>query len=164
MRYTIILISMLFLSSCGLFPKNIEERACPEIGFIANSDHIQVADVEVSMAGFSGSCRLKKDGLHVTLIIPFKAKRVYVKGDPDYSDISRVELPYFIAILKPDEKILKKTVFSTEFDFNNLKENLGNEEHNIVLPLASFKEAYNYKITMGFILTEEQLRQNRNKK
>src|SRR5690348_13805054 len=107
---TIAILAIILLSGCSLFSKDTEDFSCPKTGFIAPADTITLPAAKAVINGFSGSCSFKKKGeVQVELTLPFTVRKNKATDPP-----ASVELPYFIAVLSSDEKILQRQVFSTK--------------------------------------------------
>jgi hypothetical protein len=159
MRY-IAVLAIVLLSACSMFSKNTEDFSCPKIGFIGDADVLSLAAGEAQINGFKASCSFSKnpDQVQVELTLPFKAQKEEKAADKSLT------LPYFIAVLSPTEEILQRQALSTKVDFDNTGIGSSSEEHTIKIPLTSPAEAYKYKVVIGFVLTPEQLKQNKEKK
>jgi len=157
MRY-IAILAVILLSGCSLYSLEAEDFSCPQIGFIADADRASTPAAEVVINGFAGTCSFKKSGeVQVELALPFAAR----KGA---TPAASVELPYFIAVLSPDETPLQRQAFSVKINFDNTETGSATDEHIVKIPLSSPAEAYKYKVAIGFALTPGQLQQNRKKK
>jgi hypothetical protein len=159
MRY-IAVLAIVLLSACSLFSRNTDDFFCPKIGFIADADMISLPNGEALIDGFKGSCSFSKDPneVQLELTLPFKARMTAPAA------AKRLKLPYFIAVLSPEEAILQRQALSTKVDFDNTGAGSSTEEHRIKIPLPSLAEAYKYKVVIGFVLTPAQLKQNKEKK
>lgn len=160
MRY-IAILAILFLSGCSLFSKGGEDLACPEVGFLSYADTLPLSNAQAVLNGFTGSCSFNKktDETIVELSLPFVAKK-----ETAAAPLTDIELPYFIAVLSTDEAILQRQAFSTTVHFDNAGAGQVTEEQVIRIPASSLAGAYKYKIVIGFILTPDQLKQNKDNK
>ena len=77
--------------------------------------------------------------------MPFAAK----KGITETS-LKEKELPYFIAVLSPEEDILQRKTFFTKITFDKDGNGVSTEEHTLKIPITNPSEAYKYKIAIGF--------------
>jgi hypothetical protein len=73
-----------------------------------------------------------------------------------------VVFPYFIAIVDPDQKVIGKELQTLSFKFSSdLLQAENEEELHVFLPLQSEKDAQDYRVLVGFQLTERQLHEKR---
>jgi hypothetical protein len=165
MRY-IVLLAVMILSGCSLFGKGATDFSCPKTGLIADAATLTLSapggkekGVEAVLQGFSGDCTKTADGIEMTLALPFAAKR-----NPAAAALQEQQLPYFIAVLSPNEDILQRQAFSTTISFDNTNTGTSTEEHTISIPLPAGAQAYGYKVIAGFALTPDQLRYNKEHK
>lgn len=144
-----------------------ETASCPRMGLLRDADKIlyfkdDTAQAVVATGGlvnFSGGCTVTKNGKIVyTLNLDFAAERAV--GETG----KKLELPYFIAVLSPDEAVLQRQRFSTTISFDENGHGLSTEEHELKIPGSDLSAASRYEITAGFELTPAQLEANRSKK
>jgi len=173
----------LSLSACGeqydqmFHPDKAEAVAatrprCPQTGLIGGSDDFP-ADKNGAAAtrltpdsivayghinNFSGGCAYddKTGQMNFSLQIDFSAKKGPAAANGTKNGINKVEFPYFIAVLGPDEAILQRQQFSTTVDFDNKDTALAKEEHEIHIPVADKTKTGSYKIVLGYRLTPAQ--------
>ncbi|MCE9507408.1 MAG: hypothetical protein K8R48_03710 [Alphaproteobacteria bacterium] len=158
MRF-IALLAVIFLSGCAMFSDPAEDLFCPEVGLIPYADTVSLASASAAINGFTGSCSFKKgSGVEIDLTLPFAARKKDNAGAGD------IELPYFIAVLSPEEAILQRQAFSTTVSFDENGSGGSTEEQTVTIPMASPAAAYKYKVVMGLALTPEQLKYNKEKK
>ena len=161
MRY-LALFTVVLLSACtnAVQPDSI----CPQTGFVDNSDTVTYLSgtettVRAAINGFKGDCTFadkEKKTVELTLTLPFEAQKGATAA------VQEEELPYFIAVLSPEEKVLQRQAFTTKVGFGDSGRGSSSEEHTIRIPLAPGEEgAYRYKVVVGFVLTHEQLDYNR---
>jgi hypothetical protein len=158
-----ILLALTLLAGCS--PTVNMDPICPQTGFIGRTDTITYLapgskDVvaKAAIRGFSGECKFKdkkSNIVDVELTLPFTAQL----GKAGTS-VKEKELPYFIGVLSPDEKILQRTAFTTKISFDNNGGGSSKEEHVIKIPLTSRADAGKYKVVIGFALTHDQLKYN----
>ncbi|MBI3441996.1 MAG: hypothetical protein HY052_09410 [Proteobacteria bacterium] len=154
------LLAVILLSGCSLFSKETDDFSCPQIGFIRDADRISLPTADAVINGFNGACSLKKkQGVVVELTVPFAAKKSVTDAG-----LKNIDLPYFMAVLSPDETVLQRQTFSTQISFDQLNTGTAIEEHTIKIPLSSPVGAYKYKVVIGFVLTPEQLKHNKESK
>ena len=143
------------------------EFSCPKTGFVEPASTVTFLApdgknivMKAALQGFNSDCSFKnKDTAEVALTLPFAARRG-VAG----MTLQNKELPYFVAVLSPEEKILQRQAFATTIDFDNTGNGSSTEEHVIKIPLTAPEDAYKYKVVIGFALTPDQLQYNKEKK
>ena len=106
---------VILLSGCT--SKILLDPICPQTGFIDKTNTITYlapdgTDVVAKGAikSYNGDCKFKDKKtsiVTIALTVPFVAQRG--KAGADLKD---QELPYFIAVLSPDEQILQRTAFT----------------------------------------------------
>lgn len=161
------LLALLGVTGCS--NKIQADPICPQTGFIGNTDTISYVTPDTheliatgSISGFSGECKFKgkkSKELLITLKLPFSL-RVGKAG----ATLKNKELPYFIAVLGPDETILQRTAFTTTVSFADDGIAHSEEEHVLKIPLPSREDAGRYKVIIGFVLTREQVKYNQDHK
>ena len=73
-----------------------------------------------------------------------------------------VELPYFVAIVGPDQAILAKQVFRSPIEFEKNRRRAGAmEQIDQTIPLAEGQTGADFEVLVGFQLTAQQLDYNR---
>jgi hypothetical protein len=156
------ILALLVLSSCSSDMPS--DHICPKTGFIDKADTVAYAGGgdEILARGvirsFTGECKLKNkkgDVIEVALTVPFAA----VRGEAG-TNLKMMELPYFIAVLSPEEEILQRKAFTTKITFNNEGAGTSEEKHVLSIPLASRADARKYKMVIGFALTPDQYKHN----
>lgn len=178
-RIVLALCLLPLLSACDMTDRmaksitgNKEEvvlPSCPEAGVMPDAARIpvfygasgqpQAGDVAVTgiLGRLQGACSFGKPGeAQLEITISFAAER-----GPKGVALRKQPLPYFIAVLSPDETVLQRKAFSTKVDFDNAGRAFTSEEHEISVPVPSKQAAGAYKVVVGFQLTPEQLAFNR---
>jgi len=162
------LLAVLALAGCATSP--VLPEICPQTGFIENADRAPFFDgdkviVRATIAGFGGDCRFAKQEkgetakkAEIDLTVPFVARR------SAESTQKSIELPYFIAVLSPDEQVLQRQAFRTVLTFNKDGHAEGEESHRVVIPVPAGAPADAYKLAVGFALTPDQLKYNEERK
>jgi hypothetical protein len=164
MRRLPVLFAILLLSGCSLFSKPEADFSCPTTGMVEDASRVTVmaADAksiaaEGAITGYNGTCSFKnKDTADMELVLPFA-----VRKGAGGQDLKEIELPYFVAVLSPDETILQRQAFTTKIEFDDTGHGLGSETHRIQIPGATGETAYKYKVVVGFALTQDQLKYNK---
>lgn len=139
--------------------------SCPETGMMMDATEMpifvdgqgkpQAADIAaIAYTGnIRGGCNFDTPGqAEMELKLTFS-----VRKGPRGQGLEKMHLPYFIAILSPDESVLQRKAFSTKVDFDNEETASTTEEHDLRVPVPSREEAGKYKVVAGFQLTPEQL-------
>jgi hypothetical protein len=157
------LLALTLISGCS--SQILMDPICPQTGFVGKADTITYLapgsnDVlaKGAIRGFSGECKFKDketSTVDVSLTLPFVAQR-----DKAGAALKEKELPYFIAVLSPDETILQRTSFITKITFDDNGVGSSTEEHVLKIPLSSRAEAGKYKVVIGFALTRDQYKYN----
>ena len=161
--FAVLLLALTALAGCS--NKIQADPLCPQTGFIGNTDTITYVvpgtkDVIATgtINGFSGECKFKdkkSSQLLVSLTLPFN-----LRAGKAGATLKNKELPYFIAVLGPDEKILQRTAFTTTVTFDDDGVARSSEDHVLKIPLPSREDAGKYKVIIGFALTREQMKYN----
>ena len=105
-----------------------------------------------------GDCAYTDDGIDVKFELDMAAQRGPRLGGEHTS------LPYFIAVLDPQQNILTKNTLSADFDLPDNRKIVEHTDNlHISIPLAKDKKRFgsNYQILIGFQLSQEQLDANR---
>jgi hypothetical protein len=158
MRFTA-LLAVILLSGCAMFSSSGEDLFCPEVGLIPYADTVSLSTASVVINGFKGTCSFEKDSsVTIDLTLPFAARK------KDKAVAKDLKLPYFVAVLSPDEAVLQRQAFSTTVFFDENGLGGSTEEQTVTIPLTAPADAYKYKVVMGFILTPEQLKNNKENK
>lgn len=151
-----------------LLPGGGAVPSCPEVGLLAEAaglSHFGVAPAQpdnlhyqASLRFVDGSCRFEQG--HVQLDY---AVDVLLRPGPRLTQ-NRVDLNYFVAVVSPDGSILQRQRFHAPLILNGGEARLGTREQlSQRLPIARPEEAAQYKIVIGFELTEAQLDYNRSR-
>jgi hypothetical protein len=140
-------------------------QACPQAGKLIGASVIPLLEgspekptwQDVKVRGdfreLTGGCRLGKNGtMETRLYAQFTAEKTELAGE-----LKSLRLPYFIAVLGPQEEILQKQRLWVKIDFD--KNNMASvvEEQAISLPMEASASPASYKIVAGFELTKQQL-------
>jgi len=184
------LTAALLLGGCSMFSHKDNGVACPETGIVKKAARLQlpggVAPVEgktpppgvqAVIADFNAHCAARKGVVEMDLNVLFQASNTLAET----GKFSR-HLPYFIAVLSPDQHILQRTAFSTTVDFDNTAESKPRivksaadaepgaddsarkagrtaeavEQHVIKPPGAAGTNPADYTVAIGFALSPSQ--------
>lgn len=142
-------------------------QGCPQVSVLRDASEVTVFDgtgrdltdvvARAAIGNYQGECDYvaDPDRVEVTLILPIVAERGPAAEGP-------VTVDYFVSVIDPDARVLGKQVFSTEIEFEPGVNRGGSiEELAQRIPLPSLGVGESYGIIIGFQLTPEQLRWNR---
>lgn len=146
------------------------DTRCPTAGFMPGADTLRVfADmaapkaaeqkVRADMVNYKYGCRPvpAKGSMEVALTLDFQAERL-----PPAGAMKGLTLPYFIAVLDPQEKVVERRAFTVRLKFDEAGRVVQSEDHRILVAMPAPQAAPGYKIAFGFELTPAQLAFNRN--
>jgi len=107
------------------------------------------------MHDIGGDCGYQDKGIDIAFRVSFTAvKGPHLSGD-------RAQFPFFIAVVNPNGEILNKDQMTEEFYFktDDTKTVTREEPLHVFIPMPKEKHADgpNYRVLIGFQLTEEQL-------
>ena len=143
---------------------------CPQVAIV--SDLAEVHDYGTEkpspsalvaasrMHTVSGDCGYRDDGIDIAFTLHFIGAR------GPHLDGKRMEFPFFIAIVDPDGNIVDKNMLTTAFKFSGDDKTADRDEDlHIFIPLQKKqqKTGPDYRVLMGFQLTEAQWEVARNK-
>lgn len=162
------LAAAVVLSLSGCAGKDESGLPCPDTGIIqdagrlvafspASSQDPAQLQVEAAFDNYRGACRYVDGKVEFLLEIDVAAKRGPAAG----VDITQAALPYFVAILDPQENILQRQGFTSKVPFDATGVGMKTEKYVLRLPLEDTKTVRQYKVVMGFELTPAQLAYNR---
>ncbi len=153
------------LASCGT-SKDIADMTCPRVIPAPGTDRIvlfgpgghDTQDVVVGgrIVNADVTCQREKPGVEAMTVVHFYAERAN-------GGIADATLPYFVALLDPQQRVLTQEGFRIDFKFfpGESYRKLPNEDITVHLPVHSTATAGAYTIVVGFQLTPEQLAFNR---
>ncbi len=152
------LLALVLLAGCSS-SKHPPEFSCPRTGFVMHADTVTLPAAEAVFTGYTGSCKPVENGIALDITLPVQVKKT---KDPAPESVT---LPYFIAVLSPDEQVLQRQSFTATVKIDkDAGTGQDSEDHEITLPLPKGVQAYGYKVAFGFELTPEQLAFNKEKK
>ena len=168
MKKYISIAALLFLASCAGDKVETSSFQCPQAGIIAKAGSLpvfegtpkapQVDDIKVlgTVDNFRGACRPAENGIvHFKLEVDFKVMKTELAGD-----LKSIRLPYFVAVLAPDESILQKQSLWTKIDFDKKAQSTSLEQIDLDIPVSDTSQTGRYKIAIGFELTPQQAAYN----
>lgn len=116
---------------------------------------------QVDLASIKNNCAIEGEFLSVTMDIAFNAI-LGPKARAKESDRPYFSFPYFIAVTDMNGAVLAKEVFAVSMSFEQGEEAVQTiETIRQNLPLEADGSLPNYKMQVGFELTDEQLNYNR---
>lgn len=141
---------------------------CPQVAIIRELETARDFGVEKPAAGqlvaaarmqdISGDCGYQDGGIDIAFRVNFTAaKGPRLGGD-------RAEFPYFVAVLDPNGAILNKDQMTESFRFkDDPKPVERSEPMHVFIPLTKEQKQTgpNYRVLVGFQLTQEQLNEVR---
>lgn len=171
MRLGVILAAALALAGCG--STRIEDLliACPELSLPADTADLtryrpdgppdlssMVMDARV--IAIEGSCvRGSRDRSVIARVAP----RFSVERGPAAQGRA-VELPWYLAVVEDGtDRIVSRATFRipATFPANTPRMNVSSSQIEIEFPLAEGRRVQDYRIMIGFLLTQEELALNR---
>jgi len=147
-------------------------QQCPGVGMVEDARSITLfrdktktvyreKQAQGYVRDFDGGCEYSAQNVKIDMDIVLDVSlglKARIKGN----DKPTIVLPYFVAITSPEEEVLAKEVFAAAVKFNsNEKEKTQVERLREVIPLKDISLGPNYRVYVGFQLTEDQLIYNR---
>ena len=165
-------VVLLVLAACQLVSKG-PPPPCPAIVIVQDAAEVtqflpglgrDLTDVtlEVEVADFRGFCEtdIGNDG---AVEVELEILMVATRGPAAKSRESGVR--YFVAIADQEENVLARAEFETAITFESNRNRIEfTEELAQRIPLRSGKLGDDFSVFVGFVLTEEDLEFNRNKR
>jgi len=152
----------LALAGCASDEDVKPKRLCPQTAFVRELERVNDYGADTPdektlvatalMKSVDGTCKYTDEGVDVQFRLEIKAGREPRLGG------DRTSFPFFVSIVAPDGKILSKELMTADFTFSgdgNTAERA--EDLHVFIPLPKDANVTNYRILMGFQLTEEQL-------
>lgn len=163
------LVAGLTLAACGgdSYDPTLPQ-GCPEVSVLREASEVtqfrpgggrDLTDVvaRAVIADYSGECDYVDDPARVEMEM---ALALVGERGPAASGPTTVD--YFVSVIDPQGRILNKRVFSAELAFESGAARGGSiQQLRQVIPLPSLIEGEAYGVIVGFQLTPEQLRFNR---
>lgn len=158
----------LVLGSCGFFSRESrEEVLCPSANGLAsasrltrfaNSGSTELTEVayEAEIFRVRSTCRARRDSVLVETAVEFR-----ITAGPALREVQAV-LPYFVAVLDGDRNILTKNNFEIAVEFPDGQTATGYvDELQETIPVPKGGNAADHEVVVGFQLTPDELRFNR---
>ncbi len=168
------LAALLGLAACQQGPE-APPPECPAIAIVQDASELTLfvpgpgrdlidVTLEARVSEFGGFCNTDIDDdtrageVEIDLEVLFEATR-----GPASTSLEAT-ISYFIAITDSNENILARETFDTDLEFEGNRNRIGFvEELSQTIPLRAGEFGEDFKVFIGFQLTEEQLEYNRNK-
>ncbi len=132
----------------------------PDLGNIAQLRNKQLVS-ETIFENITPACSATDSAATVRLAINFKG-RLGPEGVKDAAVEANYSLPYLVAVINPKGEIISKDIFAITLTYKK-----GQTEQSYAdlleqsIPLQKAEKATDYKIMLGFQLTDEELAYNR---
>jgi len=154
------------LSGCSLFESEYSDVKCPESGILTEASALSRFDghgtgftnlaYRASLGDLKVACKINAEGASMTVTVSTLAEI------GPAATARSIDLPYFIAISDPHDKILAKRIFSNAVEFKANQSRAGARDTDTQkIPMPDPKDAPKYHVVIGFQLTEEELDFNR---
>ncbi|MDD3181444.1 MAG: hypothetical protein PHD48_01355 [Alphaproteobacteria bacterium] len=156
-----------FLSACASDGQDkTPPRHCPQVAILRSvekmedygSDAIDPSNLVAIgyMNKIEGGCDYNDKGVDVTFNLKMTAnKGLRLGGD-------KVSFPFFVSVLKPDESVLGKELMTASFSFaEGTKVTELVQPLHVFLPLTEEEDAANFRVLVGYQLTEDQIKAKR---
>lgn len=144
-------------------------RALPDLAAITqfSTPKAPVPDKMISttkLDKIESHCTLAANAVTVEAAFDFSGTLGPV-GVKDLDGQANYTYPYFLAVVTPDGKILSKDVFALSMIYENGQITFRRQDKlRQVIPFVAGKDASQYKIMIGFQLSEDELAYNRTPK
>jgi hypothetical protein len=154
------------LAGCSSSGSTREGLTCPPVIQAPNADTIAIfgpgghaaKDVLVGarIAKVDTTCAREKDGVVINTELSFYAQRAF-------AETKSVTLPYFVALVDPQQRVLDEESFQVRLDFPAAEyyRESPTEKIAVHLPVTDRSEASAFTIVVGFQLTPDQIAFNR---
>ncbi len=141
---------------------------CPQVAIVRSLDTIrdfgneQPAAAQLvavaRMENIDGDCGYQDNGIDIQFTLDFKAAKGPRLGG------NKADFPFFIAVVDPSNEIVTKSQMTEQFKFKSDEKTVDiTEPLHVFVPMTKDEKAHggDYRVLMGFQLTEEQLAQVR---
>jgi len=168
-KKNLILIILLFLLACASEKKLLISKSCPEVNFSKNhrvylsSEKTQITldninyRARLNNYNFDTSCLLLNNNLNFTLSLLFVVQ-------PEKVNKSKIEMPYFVAILDNQKNIIDQQYYVADGNLNKSVDNSFYIESEIIdfveinIPYSDDSNSNEYQILIGFMLSADKLK------
>jgi hypothetical protein len=158
----------LVLAGCGSWFEEPQGRPdCPQVGILPEGATLtrfrpgggtDLTDVtaEARVVGLAGRCERARDRVRVAVDVQLEAA-----AGPAAGPERAVDLPWFVAVLGPDQQIVDRRAFSTRFAYpaGRVTPARATESVDIVLPAGQPPGAFG--VLVSWQLTEAEMAYNR---
>jgi len=115
----------------------------------------------VDLKSAESTCKLSSKTAIVDLKLIFNGE-LGPKGRVKSSDKPFFSYPFFVAVTTPNGKIMAKEIFAASLTYGaNENEHAYFENLRQIIPIKSKNQAHNYRVLIGFQVTPDQLKYNR---
>ena len=157
-------LALLALAGCST--ASAPPVVCPKVGllgdpprlaaFAPGGHSIRDVVVEGAVPGVKGTCRYDSSRRRVRMAVTVQ---ITGREGPAYQG-GGVDLPFFVAVVTRDERILAKRVFQGHLTFGNQMLAVKTEDMATEIPIAPGAAPADYRVMVGFQLTPAQLDYN----
>jgi predicted RNase H-related nuclease YkuK (DUF458 family) len=164
-KHSIYLAAAILLMGCAGTKEDVSGLTCPQTSLMRDAASLYLMDdqnnvqTQVIFDRLGGGCRFIYDLVEQDLVVDVYAERI--KDNMDQDKARKQDISYFVAILDPDEKILRKQEFTVTLDFDDNGRAKTSDIITQLIPTTSAQDAGQYMVTVGFVLTKEQLDYNK---
>jgi len=163
--------ALLMLSGCGVFDREVKPP-CPRVGILGDAATMiqfrpgagrDLTDVEfeAEIIGFTGDCEFRNRNAQAVVTVNVQivgARGPAAKGDS-------MTVPFFVAIVDRDQRILARETFASKIDFPAGRRRAGvAEEMEQKIPIPADRRSSDFEILIGLQLGQAQLDYNRQKR
>lgn len=169
-RYLLLALLPLVLTSCATTEdeKPKPKRLCPQVAILRPLERMEDYGSDwpdpstlvsiATMQKIEGQCRYEDTGVEVGFELSMMAERGPRLGG------EKVSFPYAISLIDTDDNVRAKEIMTAEFTFaDGAKQALLSQPLRVFVPLNKDEDASGFRVLTGFQLTEEQLKQMRDK-
>ena len=158
-------VAVLSTGACGFFD-GTPPPPCPEVALLANTERLvqfrpgpgrDIIDIvtEAQITNLRSACEYEDFRVDVNAAFEIIATRGPKAGT------ASVTIPFFVAVVRPDGRVVAKKVFESKVDFPKGRRRVGlRESVEERVPLSSQTLGRDYQILVGFQLTPDQLEYN----
>ncbi len=180
-------MALFFLGGCSAIDGMVEELplvgksapvpACPKIKVLADAGNLtlyrsgpgrDITDIlmEAEIVGFSGACEyVGEDGIYEQVKVELEGILFEVTRGPA-SRLRKAKLRYFVKIpdFYPSPRGAQEFDFSISFPENRNSIQVSDGGIEIAIPLKTGARGADFEIYLGFVLSEEQVERNRQRR
>ncbi|MGB0748041.1 MAG: hypothetical protein ACPGO3_04800 [Magnetospiraceae bacterium] len=142
--------------------------ACPDVKILADAERLvklgpdNQVQYEARIIGYTGECRYQDDGGRPTSTTVDMTVGIDVVRPVDDQE-KRLAVPYFAAVISPDQRILGKQLFVLDagFEAQETTRRFADRPLSITIPVTGDNYPADYRIMLGFQLTPQEMAYNR---